>query len=48
MALLEQPLTAFFASHRCSGRAILAAMDWVVEQAQARTPLIGGFHSPLE
>lgn len=48
MALLEQPLTAFFASRRCSGRAILAAMDWAVEQAQARTPLIGGFHSPLE
>ncbi len=48
MALLEQPLTAFFASRRCSGRAIRAAMDWAVEQAQAKTPLIGGFHSPLE
>lgn len=48
MALLEQPLTAFFASRRCSGRAIRAAMDWAVEQARARTPLIGGFHSPLE
>jgi len=48
MALLEQPLTAFFASLRCSGRAIRAAMDWAIEPAQARTPLIGGFHSPLE
>lgn len=48
MALLEQPLTAFFASRRCSGRAIRAAMDWAVEHARARTPLIGGFHSPLE
>ena len=48
MALLEQPLTAFFASRRCSGRAIRAAMDWAVEQARAKTPLIGGFHSPLE
>ena len=48
IALLEQPLTAFFASRRCSGRAIRAAMDWVVEQARAKTPLIGGFHSPLE
>lgn len=47
-ALLEQPLTAFFASRRCSGRAIRAAMDWAVEQARAKTPLIGGFHSPLE
>jgi len=47
-ALLEQPLTAFFASRRCSGRAIRAAMDWAVEQARSKTPLIGGFHSPLE
>ena len=23
-------------------------MDWAIVQAQARTPLIGGFHSPLE
>lgn len=48
IALLEQPLTAFFASRRCSGRAIRAAMDWAVEQARSKTPLIGGFHSPLE
>lgn len=48
MALLEQPLTAFFASRCCSGRAIRAAMDWAVEQARSKTPLIGGFHSPLE
>ena len=48
MALLEQPLTAFFASRRCSGRAIRAAMDWAVEQAWVKAPLIGGFHSPLE
>lgn len=48
MALLGQPLTAFFASRRCSGRAIRAAMDWTVSQALMKTPLIGGFHSPLE
>lgn len=48
MALLEQPLTAFFTSRRCAGQAIRAAMDWAVEQARAKTPLIGGFHSPLE
>ena len=48
MTLLEHPLTAFFASRRCSGRAIRAAMDWALEQARAKTPLIGGFHSPLE
>ncbi len=23
-------------------------MDWAVEQARTKTPLIGGFHSPLE
>lgn len=46
--LLECPLTAFFASRRCSGRAIRVAMDWAVEQARSKTPLIGGFHSPLE
>lgn len=46
--LLEQPLTAFFASRRCSGLAIRAAMDWAIEQARLNTPLIGGFHSPLE
>lgn len=46
--LLELPLTAFFASRRCSGKAIRAAMDWAVEQARNKTPLIGGFHSPLE
>lgn len=48
MALLDQPLTAFFASRKCTGRAIRAAMDWAVEQARMKTPLIGGFHSPLE
>jgi len=48
MALIEQPMTAFLASRRCSGRAIRVAMDWAVEQARTRTPLIGGFHSPLE
>jgi hypothetical protein len=48
VALLEQPLTAFFASRRCSGQAIRAAMDWAVKQARNKTPLMGGFHSPLE
>jgi predicted Rossmann fold nucleotide-binding protein DprA/Smf involved in DNA uptake len=47
-ALLEQSLTAFFASRRCTGKAIRTAMDWAVEQARNKTPLIGGFHSPLE
>ena len=47
-ALFERPLTAFFASRQCPGSAIRAAMDWTVEQARHKTPLIGGFQSPLE
>jgi predicted Rossmann fold nucleotide-binding protein DprA/Smf involved in DNA uptake len=46
--LLDRRLTAFFASRQCSGAAIRAAMDWVVEQARSKSPTIGGFHSPLE
>lgn len=48
VALMDLPLTAFFASRRCSGRTVRAAMDWAVEQAKKKVPLIGGFHSPLE
>jgi hypothetical protein len=47
-SLLAQPLIAFFGSRQCSGAAIRAALDWAVEQARSKTPLIGGFHSPLE
>jgi hypothetical protein len=46
--LLDQPLTAFFASRQCSGTAICAAMAWAVEQARSKGPVISGFHSPLE
>jgi predicted Rossmann fold nucleotide-binding protein DprA/Smf involved in DNA uptake len=46
--LLDQPLTAFFASRQCPGAAIRAAMDWALEQASARRAVVGGFHSPLE
>lgn len=48
VALMDLPLTAFFASRRCSGRAVRAAMDWAVEQAREKTPLLGGFHSQVE
>jgi len=47
-SLLDHPLTAFFASRQCSGAAIRAAMDWAVEQARSKSPVISGFHSPLE
>jgi predicted Rossmann fold nucleotide-binding protein DprA/Smf involved in DNA uptake len=47
-ALLSRPLTAFFASRRCPGVAIRAGMDWALQQARIKTPVISGFHSPLE
>ena len=47
-SLLDKPLTAFFASRQCSGAAIRAAMAWAVEQARSKSPVISGFHSPLE
>lgn len=47
-ALLDKPLTAFFSSRQCPGAAIRAAMDWALEQARRRQPVVSGFHSPLE
>ncbi len=47
-ALLDVPMTAFFASRQCPGTAIRAATDWALEQAQTRQVVISGFHSPLE
>ena len=47
-ALLDRPLTAFFSSRQCPGVAIRAAMDWALEQARSRQPVVSGFHSPLE
>jgi predicted Rossmann fold nucleotide-binding protein DprA/Smf involved in DNA uptake len=46
--LLSLPMTAFFASRKCPGTAIRAAMDWTLEQIKARRVVISGFHSPLE
>jgi hypothetical protein len=47
-ALLSLPMTAFFASRQCPGIAIRAALDWALEQARSKTPVISGFHSSLE
>lgn len=47
-SLLDQPLTAFFSSRQCSGVAIREAMNWAIEQARSKSPIISGFHSPLE
>jgi uncharacterized protein YdbL (DUF1318 family) len=46
--LLDLPMTAFFASRQCPGAAIRAAMDWALQQAQAKAVVVSGFHSPLE
>jgi hypothetical protein len=48
VALFDQPLTAFFASRQCLGTSIRAAMNWALEQAHGKQPVISGFHSPLE
>ena len=47
-ALLDGPLTAFFASRTCPGSAIRAAIDWAVAEAREGQTIISGFHSPLE
>jgi predicted Rossmann fold nucleotide-binding protein DprA/Smf involved in DNA uptake len=46
--LLALPLRAFFSSRQCPGAAIRAAMDWALEQARSKHPVVSGFHSPLE
>jgi len=48
LALLQQPLLAFFASVRCPGRFILQAHDLAQDLLRAGVPTIGGFHSPVE
>ena len=47
-ALLNVPMTAFFASRQCPGTAIRAATEWALHQAKTRQVVISGFHSPLE
>lgn len=47
-ALMSELLTVFFSSRQCPGTAIRAAMDWALEQARTRQPVVSGFHSPLE
>ena len=47
-ALLDGPLTAFFASRTCPDSAIRLGVDWAVAEARAGHTVISGFHSPLE
>jgi len=41
-------VTAFLSSRQCPGAAIRAAMDWALQQASRREPVVSGFHSSLE
>ncbi len=47
-ALLQQPLLALFCSRRCPGVLILQAYDLGRTLRDAQTPIIGGFHTPIE
>jgi len=46
--ILQQPLTAFFCSHRCPGPLVAKAYDLAQKWRLEGRPLIGGFHSPVE
>lgn len=46
--LLQQPLTALFCSRKCPGDAILKAYDLARELRDNGTPVISGFHTPVE
>lgn len=46
--LLYHPLLALFCSQKCPGDAILKAYDLAQELREKETPVIGGFHTPVE
>lgn len=46
--LLRLPLTALFCSRKCPGAAILKAYDLARELREKETPVISGFHTPVE
>lgn len=48
LELLRMPLTALFCSRKCPGDAILKAYDLACELREKKTPVIGGFHTPVE
>jgi predicted Rossmann fold nucleotide-binding protein DprA/Smf involved in DNA uptake len=47
-ALLHLPKTAFLCSRRVAPAAVLRAYDWAVEQKNAGTCVVSGFHSYIE
>ena len=48
LALLQEPLTAFFCSNRCPGDLILKTYDLARAMRDAGVPVIGGFQTPME
>jgi predicted Rossmann fold nucleotide-binding protein DprA/Smf involved in DNA uptake len=46
--LLSRPGLALFSSVSCPGQLILGAHDLAEQLAEAGTPVIGGFHGPVE
>lgn len=46
--LVNWPLVALFCSRKCPGDAILKAYDMARELRGKETPVIGGFHTPVE
>ncbi len=46
--LLRLQLTALFCSRKCPGDAILKAYDLACELREKQTPVISGFHTPVE
>ncbi len=48
LRLLHEPLTALFCSNQCPGDLILKTYDLTKAMREARVPVIGGFHTPME
>lgn len=46
--LLRMPLTALFCSRKCPGDAVLQAYDLARALREKETPVISGFHTPVE
>ncbi|MDA1139604.1 MAG: DNA-processing protein DprA [Planctomycetota bacterium] len=46
--LLAEPLTALFCSVKCPGNVILKTYELARHLKDTETPVIGGFHSPME
>jgi predicted Rossmann fold nucleotide-binding protein DprA/Smf involved in DNA uptake len=46
--ILQMPLLGLFCSTRCPGNVILRTYDLALALREAKVPVIGGFHTPME